>query len=84
MGRLVDSVKLLILNLDSGHDQFLGLNPVLGSVLTVWSLLGILCLPLSLPCSFLCSLSLSKVNKQTNKQKTPKDQEERPDQHNLF
>ena len=37
--------------------QFVNLSPASGSALTVWSLLGILFLPLSLPLS--CSLSLS-------------------------
>ena len=41
--------------------------PTSGSVLTAWSLLGILDLPLSLPLphSLACTLSLSKTNKQT-------------------
>ena len=55
-------VKGPTLDFGSGHDlMFVSLSPVLGSVLTVWSLLGILSLSLSL---FLpCSLSLSRINK---------------------
>ena len=42
---------------------FMRLSPTSGSALTVWSLLGILSLPLS-PLPHLCSLSLSKeINK---------------------
>ena len=52
----------------SGHDLvglwfvgLVGLSPALGSALTVWSLRGILSLPVSLPLST-CSLSLSQNN----------------------
>ena len=42
---------------------FVSSNPTSGSVLTVWSLLQILSLPLSLPLPCLCSLSLFlKIN----------------------
>uniref|UniRef100_A0ABI7ZJ96 HMG box domain-containing protein n=1 Tax=Felis catus TaxID=9685 RepID=A0ABI7ZJ96_FELCA len=43
--------------------QFVSLNPQSGSVLTAWSLLRILCLPLSLPFPCSRSVSLSLKNK---------------------
>ena len=51
---VTQSVKHLTLDFSSGHDlRFVGSSPASGSVLTVQSLLRILCLPLSLrlPCS---------------------------------
>ena len=50
----------------SGHDLMdHGFKPASGSVLTVWSLLGILSLLLSLPllCSFCLSLKINKLEK---------------------
>ena len=45
--------------------QFVGSDAMSGSVLTAWSLLQILCLPLSLALPHLCSVSvsLSKISK---------------------
>ena len=43
--------------------QFVGLSPTLGSVLAVWSLLGILSPSLSAPPSLTHAPSLSKMNK---------------------
>ena len=63
LGRL--SVWLLILA-QVMISRFARLSPELGSVLSAWSLLGILALPHSvpLPCSLTCTLSLSlKINK---------------------
>ena len=42
---------------------FMGLSPASGSAVTVWSLLGILPLPLSLCPSPARALSLSQINK---------------------
>ena len=69
---MAQSVEHPTLDFGSGHDpRIVGLSPTSGSVLTVWSLLGILsfslslCLSLSLsPCAPLpCSLSLSLKEK---------------------
>ena len=54
------SIRLLIL-VQVMISWFVGSCPTLGSALTVWSLLGILCLPLSLP--LLCSLKINKLKK---------------------
>ena len=55
---MAQSVKHLILDFGSGSDLTVQeFEPALGSVLTAWSLLGILSLPV--PCS--------KINKQTMK-----------------
>ena len=57
--RGAQSVKPPTLDFSSGHDlTIVGWSPTLGPALTVWSLLGILSLPLSLPLP--SSLSLSK------------------------
>ena len=71
------------------HDpKVVGLNPLLGSVLSTWSLLKIVSLPPSLPLSLspsLClspqltralSLSLSNNEKQTTTTKTPQQQQQ--------
>ena len=52
--------------------RFMGSSPTLGSVLTArgWSLLRILCLPLSLCLPHLCCVSLSKINKHQQQQKS--------------
>ena len=58
---MAQSVERPTLDLGSGHDpRVAGSSPVLGSVLTVQSLLGILSLPLCLcPPPHTCALSLS-------------------------
>ena len=65
---VAQSVKHLTLDLGSGHDLtslFMSSSPALGSMLTVWSLLGIASLPS-------CFLSLSlKINKSKNKVRAP-------------
>ena len=43
--------------------RFMGWSPMLGSVLTAWSLLEILSPSLSAPALLILSLSLSKINK---------------------
>ena len=54
-------VKHPTLDLGSGHDLTVcELSPVSGSALRVWTLLGILSLPLSLSVPLLLSLSLSQ------------------------
>ena len=58
--RVAPSVKHPTLDLGSGHDLTIHeIEPVVGSVLTVQSLLGILSPPLSLS---LLSLSLKSIN----------------------
>ena len=53
---MAQSVKHLTFDFSSRHDLMVhGIKPVLGSVLTAWSLLGILSL-----CALSLSLSLSK------------------------
>ena len=60
---MAQSVKLLTLDFGSGHDlRVHEFKPHVGSVLTMWSLLGILFL----------SLSLSLKNKEINIKKTQK------------
>ena len=55
--RVAQSVKCLTLDLGSGHDLMVcQFEPVLGSLLSAWSLLQILSLPLSLSLSYLYSL----------------------------
>ena len=58
---VAQSIKRGTLDLISGHDlmQFVGSSPMLGSVLTAQSLLGVLSLPLSVPPLLTLSLSLS-------------------------
>ena len=61
-------VKRLTLDLGSCHDlEVCGIQPLVGSVLTAWSLLGILSLPLFLylllPCSLTLTLSQNKLRK---------------------
>ena len=63
---MAQSVKGRTLDLGSGHDLTAGLSLSLGSMLTAWSLLGILSLPLSLPL-LLLPLALSKINKPPKK-----------------
>ena len=60
---------LTLLNFGSGRDCTLGeMEPVLGSVLTAWSLLGILSLPHSLPLPCSCRhIHCLKIIKQTTK-----------------
>ena len=54
-------VKRLVLDFGSGRDLMVhGSSPALGSVLAVWSLLGILSLPLPRLCALSLSLSLNK------------------------
>ena len=64
---VAQSVKHPTLDLGSGHDLTVcGFKPHIRSVLTVWSLLGILSFPLSLPLpTYTQALSLSQ-NKLTN------------------
>ena len=63
---MAQSVKRPTLDFSSGHDLMVrDFEPRLGSVLIVWSLLGILSLPLFLSVSVSVSVSLSH-NKQIN------------------
>ena len=77
---VAQSVERPTLDFGSGHDlTVIRSSPASGSVLTAWSLLGILSLPL--PCSHLlsCSLSLSlslSLSKQ-NKTKTKEEEKEK-------
>ena len=63
---MAQSIKHGTLDLISGHDlmQIVGSGPMLGSVLTAQSLLGVLSLPLSVPPLRTLSLSLTP-NKET-------------------
>ena len=54
---MAQSVKHLTLDFGSDHDLTVHEFRASGSVLTAWSLLGILCLPLSLPLHYSHSLS---------------------------
>ena len=73
-------VKLLTLDFGSGHDLTVGeIKSVLGSELTVWSLLGILSLSLSLSlcpppysCTYVLSLSQKKKKKKKERKKKRK------------
>ena len=62
------SVQLLV-SAQVTTPRFMSSSPAWGPALTVWSLLGILCLPLSLPLPR--SLSLSKINKHKKKKGIP-------------
>ena len=58
---VAQSVECLTLDFGSGHDlMVVRSSPTSGSILTAWSLLGILSLSLSLSLPLLCSLCLSK------------------------
>ena len=56
---MAQSAKHLAPGFSSGSDQFVGLSPKLGPMLTAQSLLGILSLPLSLHFPRSCSPSFS-------------------------
>ena len=62
---MAQSVKCRTLGLGSGRDLMVfEFEPRMGSVLTVWRLLGILALSVSLPCSRAHALSLPlKISK---------------------
>ena len=55
------SIRLLILARVM-ISQFVGLSPMSGSVLSMWSLLGILCLPAPPPLALMYALSLKQIN----------------------
>ena len=63
------SVGYPALDFGSGHARFVRSSPTWDSVLTAWSLLGILSLPLSLCQSSNCALSLSQINKHLEKER---------------